>query len=90
MHGEGVERAALGGGVSLATVHELPVERVREHWLTYEQLRVFLSQRGYGDYSARWLRYRRAEGMPHVVDFAGRVRFLPSQVIPWLEARRKR
>jgi hypothetical protein len=63
----------------------LPSKREREVGLTYGQLGQFLLERGQ-PVSKRWLQARRAEGMPHFTDVAGRVRFYPSQAMPWLEA----
>jgi hypothetical protein len=53
--------------------------------LTYEQLALELAV------SKRFLQARYAEGMPSVgLDYAGRRRFLLSQVVAWLDARQQR
>jgi hypothetical protein len=38
----------------------------------------------HGAFKERWLKYRRAEGMPYVT-VAGKVRYKLSEVVPWLE-----
>ena len=38
-----------------------------------------------GAFKERWLKYRRAEGMPYEL-VAGKVRYKLSVVVPWLEA----
>jgi len=53
--------------------------------LTYAQLASHLGV------SKRFLQARAAEGMPHAgLDYAGRRRFLLSEVTAWLDARQQR
>jgi hypothetical protein len=74
--------------VSVVPIAAAPSYRQeREVPLTYEQLRDHLHELGLGRPSKRWLQYRRVEGMPSVVTVTGSVRFLPSEVVPWLRAR---
>lgn len=75
--------------MSVVPIQSAPSFRLeREPLLTYDQLRDELLARGLGRPSRRWLQYRRAEGMPHVVTLTGGVRFDPNEVVPWLEQRR--
>jgi hypothetical protein len=67
-----------------AEIVPLHARREREVPLTYEQLRVYLAQRGI-DVSIRWLKYRSKDGMPSYLDVAGKRRFVPSQAMAWLE-----
>lgn len=50
-----------------------------EPWLDKRHLAEHL------DCSIRWIEGRMDQGMPHAV-IAGRVKFRPSEVEPWLEA----
>lgn len=68
-----------------AQVIEFPGRREREAELTYEQLALTLGV------SPRFLKYRVAEGMPNLgLDYAGKRRFLLSEIQPWLDARNER
>jgi hypothetical protein len=49
-----------------------------ESWLDKHALAAHLGC------SVRWIAYRMDEGMPHAL-IAGRVKFRPSEVEPWLE-----
>jgi hypothetical protein len=74
----------------VSNVIHLPVKRQAEHALTYDQLALYLHQRGLTSHpvSRRWLQLRRAEGMPHHVDrWSKRVMFVPSEAVEWLEGR---
>jgi hypothetical protein len=51
-----------------------------ERWLTDAQLVEHFN----GAFKERWLRYRRAEGMPYA-RIAGKPRYKLSEVEPWLE-----
>lgn len=51
-----------------------------EPWLDKKALAAYL---GCG---IRWVEYRADEGMPHAL-IAGRCKFRPSEVEPWLEQR---
>lgn len=47
----------------------------------------WLDKRGLAEHfgcGVRWIEYRMEEGMPHAL-IAGRVKFRPSEVEPWLE-----
>lgn len=80
-----------GSGVSVTPIRAAPsYAPVREVPLSYDQLRDFLHDRGLGRPSRRWLQYRRAEGMPCRVTLTGRVVFVPSEVVGWLEDRQRR